>query len=124
MKITGYARERNQIAWAANIISGCAVIVYAVLHGCVIAALALGKQRFDGLIRHLASPWMTILEMAVITAVMYHFTNGIRLLLCDAGFWVEDERDMLSVALVIVLIVAGFHFLPYGQQLFSLIRRK
>ncbi|MBN1128130.1 MAG: hypothetical protein JXA71_04055, partial [Chitinispirillaceae bacterium] len=76
------------------------------------AALPLGERRFNALMHAFFSPWVLALEMLVLLSLLYHLFNGLRMLLVDAGLWIEDHRDMLYVAIVIILALFGFHAYP------------
>ena len=117
MKIAGrYRKEAGMVAWVISIISGFAIGGYLIINALVIFGLTRGEHYFDAIMKMMFSPFVLVIEMLLFIAVLYHIFNGIRVLLFDFGLWIEDQKDILYVALIAIIVLFAFHFLPLIEE--------
>lgn len=114
-----YQVDAGMAAWLLHIVCGCGAIAYLFFCTLVVAAAALGKARFDGLMQSLLCPPWNYLETGAFFSLVFHCVNGIRVVFINAGIWIEDQKDMFYVALIMIVAVIVYHVLPYIGQFFQ-----
>lgn len=77
--------------------TGVVLVLYLFLHIWVIGAANQGVEAFNRRLAAFTSPLTTIMEIALLAAVVYHGFDGIRLLIIN-WFKVTDRRKSLFYA--------------------------
>lgn len=98
------------IAWILSIVSGLVFCIYLAMSALLLFGLTLGESRFNHLMARLAGPPFVFIEMTFFLCIAFHIANGVRTLLMDLCLWVDDQRDMWYVFIVIAIIIFAFHF--------------
>ena len=83
-------------------ITGCAAAVGFLLFVWWLMALASGPAAYAAVMRGLSSPLAKLLLVGFTFSFVYHFCNGIRHLVWDAGRGLERTQARRSGVLVIV----------------------
>lgn len=73
-------------------VSGIALVVYLSMHIWVIHYLQKGEGAYDRLMETLSSPPFRVGEALLLSAVLYHGLNGLRLAVMDAGVGMRAHR--------------------------------
>ena len=81
-------------AFLANRIAGVAVAVYLITHIALLGTAARSRSGFDGLMQKLHAPFWLTLEMLLVLAIIFHASNGIRLILIDMGVQPRKQKQM------------------------------
>ncbi len=112
-KTTGF------ISFLFRRVSGVALVLYLFMHIWVIGAANGGAEAFNARMAVLQAPLFRILEVALLTAVIYHGFDGIRLLIVH-WFRVTEYRQSLFYAMfvlfVLVSIVGGVPLLLFALE--------
>lgn len=113
-----YKWRAGMINWLFHRISGLALVLYICAHMFVVSSLKSSavsdKAAFDRLAEIMHNPVLTIFEIALLAAVLYHTFNGIRVMAID--FFNGSKRDKL---LNIILWIAFLGvFIPSGLVMF------
>lgn len=93
-------------AWLLHRVTGLAIILYLLLHIGVISSVLWGGGSFDAVMALLKRPLFAVGELMLVTAVMYHGLNGIRIILFDLGVGIKNQKALFWGAFV--LAAAGF----------------
>ncbi|HET7450395.1 MAG TPA: succinate dehydrogenase, cytochrome b556 subunit [Gaiellaceae bacterium] len=109
----GRVRERDVQRWAyvAHRVSGVAVFAFLLLHVCDVALYAVSRRRFDELHHVYATTTMRVFECLLLSAILFHTFNGLRLVVLDAvelSARVAQRLLLVAVSLTVVLgLVTG-----------------
>lgn len=95
-------------AWLLHRVTGLAIIFYLLLHIVVISTVLGGGGNFDAVMAWLKRPFFAVGEMLLVTAVIYHGLNGLRVILFDLGIGIKRQKPLFWGAFV--LAAAGFGF--------------
>jgi succinate dehydrogenase / fumarate reductase cytochrome b subunit len=113
-----YKWRAGMINWLFHRISGLALVLYICAHMFVVSSLKSGavsdKAAFDRLAQIMHNPVLTILEIALLAAVLYHTFNGIRVMAVD--FFNGSKRDKLLNAILWIAFLGVF--IPSGLVMF------
>ena len=102
-------------AWFLQRLTGVALVGYLFLHILVISTVQAGQNAFDSVLIVLQKPFFVVLDLFLITAVVYHALNGVRVLLFDLGIGLKRQAGLFWVCMVlttILTLVAGYFSLP------------
>lgn len=95
--------------WVLHRISGLALAFYLGLHIFVVSSArwAGGGAGFDRVLRFFYSRWGIALDLLLIAAVIYHATNGLRILLFDLGLGVRRQREVFLAFMIAGVAIFG-----------------
>jgi len=81
-------------AWVLFRISGLILVMYLFLHIVVVSqgAISGAGGMLDKLLKTFDNPFMVFLDFMLVTAVLYHGMNGVRVVLMDMGFGVNRHK--------------------------------
>ena len=72
-------------SWVAHRITGVLVFFFLFAHILETALLRVSPNSYDRVIDIYKNPFVNLLELVLVGAVLYHALNGIRIMLID--FW-------------------------------------
>jgi succinate dehydrogenase / fumarate reductase cytochrome b subunit len=96
-----YRGQLGQWAWLLNRASGVAVVFFLYIHILDTALVGFGPQVYNFVTSIYHRPALRILEVLLVGAVLFHGSNGMRLMLID--FWppaIRYNRMMITYGLV------------------------
>ncbi len=101
---TAYRGKEGQWSWLAHRITGVAVILFLFAHVVDTAVVGWGPAAYNRVIDVYRNPIVTILELGLVTAVIYHALNGIRIMIID--FWPKacDWNRQLTIAVMTLFV--------------------
>jgi succinate dehydrogenase / fumarate reductase cytochrome b subunit len=97
-------RSTGFISFLFRRISGIALVLYLFMHMWVIGSANQGPGVFDQRLSAVQTPLFKLLEVLLLSAVVYHAFDGIRLILVHY-FNVTDQRKSLFYAMFIAFIL-------------------
>ncbi|GJM41093.1 MAG: succinate dehydrogenase, cytochrome b556 subunit [Ardenticatenaceae bacterium] len=103
-KTTGF------ISFLLRRISGLALALYLFMHIWVIGSVNAGPVAFDARMATVNTPIFKLLEVLLLSAVIYHGFDGIRILIVDYFHITEYRKSMfyaMFATFILVLIAAG-----------------
>lgn len=119
-----YRGGQGMWAWVAHRITGVLVFFFLFAHILETALLRVSPNSYDRVVDIYKNPFVNLLELVLVGAVLYHALNGIRIMLID--FWsagAKYQRQMLIsvVTLWVVLMVPAAYFMleHTAKQLFG-----
>lgn len=108
---TLYRGGPGMITWVLHRITGVAIFFFLFAHILDTSLVAVGDGRlYDSVIEVYRNPLVTLMEMGLVVAVIFHAMNGIKVTLVD--FWSKGTERIralsaATVALTVLLSVAA-----------------
>ncbi|MTD14250.1 succinate dehydrogenase, cytochrome b556 subunit [Nakamurella sp. YIM 132087] len=109
-----YRGAEGMWSWVAHRITGVLTFFFLFAHVLDTALVRVSPESYNKVIETYKNPFVNLLEVGLVGAVLYHALNGIRIMLID--FWAKGpriQRQMLWVVLGvwIVVMVPGTYFM-------------
>jgi succinate dehydrogenase / fumarate reductase cytochrome b subunit len=95
-------------SWVAHRVTGVLVFFFLFAHVLDTALVRVSPNDYDSVVDTYKHPFVTLMEVGLVGAVLFHALNGIRVMLVD--FWekgVRLQRQMLYVELAVFAILMG-----------------
>ncbi len=108
---TLYRGGPGMITWVLHRITGVLIFLFLFAHILDTSLVAVGDGRlYDGVVEVYRNPIVTLMEMGLVVAVIYHAMNGVKVTLID--FWSKGTERIraltaATVALTVLLSVAA-----------------
>lgn len=109
-----YRGGEGQLSWILHRLTGIGIFVYLILHVVDVFAISFGPETFNKLMAFYHQAPARILMLVLITGLVYHALNGLRIILVD--FWPEGtryQRQLFWVTLVLTVVL----LLPWAVRL-------
>jgi succinate dehydrogenase / fumarate reductase, cytochrome b subunit len=111
---TLYRGREGMWSWVAHRVTGVLVFFFLLVHVLDTALVRVSPDAYNTVIDAYKNPFMNVMEVGLVGAVLYHAFNGVRIILID--FWEQGpryQRQMLwvVVAVWLVLMVPGAYFM-------------
>lgn len=120
-KGTLYRGREGMWSWVAHRITGVLVFFFLFAHVLDTALVRVSPNDYDLVVDTYKHPFVTLMEVGLVGAVLFHALNGIRVMLID--FWdkgVRLQRQMLYAELALFAILMGpatyFMVLPVAER--------
>jgi succinate dehydrogenase cytochrome b subunit len=78
-----YKGHSGQYSWMLHRITGVAVILFLFMHVIDTALIGWGPEAYDRVVSAYANPFIHLMELGLVIAVLYHSLNGLRITLID-----------------------------------------
>ena len=109
----------GQWAFALNRVAGLGVLGFLLVHVVDVVLVPLAPGLYERTVAGYALPYLVPMEIALVTAVIYHALDGLRLMLLEA----LDRRTVaahvpsfvLVVVMTVLLVVPSAVILLYGR---------
>jgi len=109
-------RGRSAGGWAFVLhrLTGIVLVFYLFLHFYFLSYLARGPEAYAAMVAAMKSPWVTLLEVGLIAAVLFHALNGLRLVLMGFNIGVKRHKAMfwgaVALSAVFTAVAAALMF--------------
>ena len=120
-KGTLYRGREGMWSWVAHRVTGVLVFFFLFAHVLDTALVRVSPNDYDLVVDTYKHPFVTLMEVGLVGAVLFHSLNGIRVVLID--FWekgVRLQRQMMYVVLFLfaMLMVPASYFmlLPVAER--------
>jgi succinate dehydrogenase / fumarate reductase cytochrome b subunit len=109
-----YRGREGMWSWVAHRITGVLTFFFLFAHVLDTALVRVSPESYDRVIDTYKNPFVNLMEIGLVGAVLFHALNGIRIILVD--FWAKGtryQRQMLwaIVAVWVVVMVPGAFFM-------------
>ena len=107
-KGTLYRGREGMWSWVAHRVTGVLVFFFLFAHVLDTALVRVSPNDYDLVVDTYKHPFVTLMEVGLVGAVLYHALNGIRVMLVD--FWekgVRLQRQMLYAELTLFAVLMG-----------------
>ncbi|MDP8927327.1 MAG: succinate dehydrogenase, cytochrome b556 subunit [Actinomycetota bacterium] len=122
---TLYRGGPGMITWVLHRITGVLIFFFLFAHILDTSLVAVGDGRlYDSVIAVYRNPIVTLMEMGLVVAVIYHAMNGIKVTLID--FWskgTERIRALSAATVVLTVLLSGAAVGIMGKTLIEELQR-
>jgi succinate dehydrogenase / fumarate reductase cytochrome b subunit len=80
-----YKGREGQWSWIAHRVTGVAIILFLFAHVVDTALVGWGPNAYNRVVAVYHNPFIRLLELGLVAAVIYHALNGVRIMVID--FW-------------------------------------
>jgi succinate dehydrogenase / fumarate reductase cytochrome b subunit len=111
---TLYRGREGMWSWVMHRITGVLTFFFLFAHVLDTALVRVSPESYDTVIDTYKNPFVNLMELGLVGAVLYHALNGLRIIAVD--FWSRGpklQRQMLwtIVAIWVVVMVPGAYFM-------------
>lgn len=99
-------RRLGGLAFILNRLTGLGLVLYLYLHLVILSLLVQGPGAWDTFVDIALSPPFLALDVVLLTGMLIHGLNGIRVGLVGLGFVASRQRALFIAAMVIAAFVA------------------
>lgn len=95
-----YSGDLGQYAWIMHRATGLGILFFLLVHIIDIMLIGLGRDVYDETVEFYGNPWLILMEILLVGAVIYHTLNGLRIILID--FWgkgVHYQKQLFWIAI-------------------------
>jgi succinate dehydrogenase / fumarate reductase cytochrome b subunit len=93
-------------AWVLFRISGLVLLAYLFVHIWVISQGRVdGGEALNKLFETFDKPFLVFLDFMLVSAVLYHALNGVRIILMDFGVGIRQHKAVFWVCMVVAAAV-------------------
>jgi succinate dehydrogenase / fumarate reductase cytochrome b subunit len=109
-----YRGDAGMWSWVAHRVTGVLTFFFLFAHVLDTALVRVSPEAYNKIIETYKNPFVNLMEVGLVGAVLYHALNGIRVMLID--FWAKGARyqkTMLWILLVVwlVVMIPGVYFM-------------
>ena len=121
---TVYKGHEGQWSWLFHRITGVGIILFLFAHVVDTAVIGWGPEAYNRVIAAYENPFVRLLELGLVAAVLYHSFNGIKITLIDFFPTLVKHINGLSIATV-AIFVGSMIPITYimGKQAIDLLRK-
>jgi succinate dehydrogenase / fumarate reductase cytochrome b subunit len=92
-------------AWVLFRISGLVLVFYLFVHVWVISQGRIGgAASLNSLFKFFDKPLLVFLDLMLVSAVLYHALNGVRILLMDVGVGIRQHKAIFWVCMLVAAL--------------------
>jgi succinate dehydrogenase / fumarate reductase cytochrome b subunit len=111
---TLYRGREGMWSWVAHRITGVLTFFFLFAHVLDTALVRVSPESYDKVIDTYKNPFVNLMEIGLVGAVLFHALNGLRIIAID--FWAKGprlQRQMLWAIIVVwvVVMVPGAFFM-------------
>ncbi len=120
-----YLGHEGQYSWLLHRITGVAIILFLFAHVVDTAVVGWGPNAYNRVISVYENPFVRLLELGLVAAVVYHALNGMKITLIDFFPALTSRIRQLGLATA-GLFVASMLPITWimGHQIIDLLRHK
>ena len=78
-----YKGHPGQYSWILHRVTGVAVILFLFMHVVDTALIGWGPEAYNRVLAAYANPFIHLMELGLVLAVLYHSLNGLKITLID-----------------------------------------
>jgi succinate dehydrogenase / fumarate reductase cytochrome b subunit len=107
-----YKGHEGQYSWLLHRITGVAIILFLFAHVVDTALVGWGPSAYNRVVAVYHNPFIRLLELGLVAAVIYHALNGVRIMVID--FWPKaSDFNRQLIYGTVCLFVAGMIPITY-----------
>src|SRR4029453_4529453 len=107
-----YKGREGQWSWLAHRVTGVAIILFLFAHVVDTALVGWGPEAYNRVVAVYHNPFIRLLELGLVAAVVYHALNGVRVTIIP--FWPKgNEFNRQLIYGTLGLFVAGMIPITY-----------
>jgi succinate dehydrogenase cytochrome b subunit len=102
-----YKGHPGQYSWILHRITGVAVILFLFMHVVDTALIGWGPNAYDRVVSAYANPFIHLMELGLVIAVLYHSLNGLRITIIDFFPRLVSHIRAISLAITAVFVLTA-----------------
>jgi succinate dehydrogenase / fumarate reductase, cytochrome b subunit len=107
-----YRGQSGMWAWLLHRVTGVAILLFLLVHIVDITILGFGPTVYNNALLVFSLPFVRLVSLGLIAAVLYHSFNGVRITVID--FWHKGSKYQQPMWIgVLALTIAGFLAMGY-----------
>src|SRR4051812_32677034 len=111
---TVYRGDLGMWSWVAHRITGVLTFFFLFAHVLDTALVRVSPETYNQIIETYKNPFVNLMEVGLVGAVLFHALNGLRIMLVD--FWSQGpryQRQMLwgIVTVWVLVMIPGTYFM-------------
>jgi succinate dehydrogenase / fumarate reductase cytochrome b subunit len=119
-----YRGHEGQYSWFFHRVTGVAIILFLFAHVVDTAVIGWGPEAYNRVMQAYENPLVRLLELGLVTAVLYHAINGVKIMLIDFFPSLVGRIKVLSIATIVVFVAAMVPVaLIMGKQTLDLLNK-
>ncbi len=119
-----YRGHEGQWSWLLHRVTGVAIILFLFAHVIDTAVIGWGPHAYDTVIAAYENPFVRLLELGLVVAVLYHSINGLKVTLIDFFPKLVGKIRPLSLVFTGVFAVSAIAVcVIMGTQVIDLINK-
>jgi succinate dehydrogenase / fumarate reductase cytochrome b subunit len=100
-----YKGHEGQYSWLLHRVTGVAIILFLFAHVVDTAVVGWGPEAYNRVASVYHNPFVRMLELGLVAAVLYHSFNGVKIMLID--FFPGLTRHIRFLGIATVLLFVG-----------------
>lgn len=107
---TLYRGNAGMWAWVLHRITGITIFFFLLVHILDTSLIRLSPDAYNAVIGSYKNPFMGLVEIGLVAAIIFHALNGIRIMLIDACSWgTRYQKIMLWIIFTLwIILMIGF----------------
>ena len=101
-----YRGHEGQYSWLLHRITGVAIILFLFAHVIDTAVVGWGPEAYNRVVSVYENPLVSVLELGLVAAVLYHSFNGIKILLLDFFPRLVTHIRAIGIATIAAFVAA------------------
>ena len=102
-----YKGHPGQYSWILHRITGVAVILFLFMHVIDTALIGWGPEAYDRVVSAYANPFIHLMELGLVIAVLYHSLNGLRITIIDFFPRLVSHIRGISIAITAIFVLTA-----------------
>jgi succinate dehydrogenase / fumarate reductase, cytochrome b subunit len=102
-----YKGHPGQYSWILHRITGVAVILFLFMHVVDTALIGWGPEAYNRVLSSYANPFIHLMELGLVIALLYHSLNGVRITLIDFFPRLVSHIRAISLAITGIFVVTA-----------------
>jgi succinate dehydrogenase / fumarate reductase cytochrome b subunit len=100
-----YRGHPGQWSWLFHRVTGVAIILFLFAHVVDTAVIGWGPEAYNRVLQAYENPFVRLLELGLVAAVLYHSLNGIKITLID--FFPRLTRHIKAISVTTIVLFLG-----------------
>ena len=102
---TLYRGREGMWSWVAHRVTGVLVFFFLFSHVLDTALVRVSPESYDRILDTYKNPFVNLMEVGLVAAVLFHALNGIRVILID--FWSQGTRYQRQMLWITMALFVG-----------------
>jgi succinate dehydrogenase / fumarate reductase cytochrome b subunit len=99
-----YKGHEGQYSWLLHRVTGLAIILFLFAHVVDTAVVGWGPEAYNRVASVYHNPFVRLLELGLVAAVLYHSFNGVKIMLIDFFPGLTRHIRFLGIATMVLFV--------------------
>lgn len=109
-----YRGREGMLSWMLHRLTGVGVLLFLLMHIVDTFLVGFGPEVYNTVLALYKSPFMRVMEVGLVAAVLYHALNGLRVIIVDfwsAGTRYQQQLFWAEMVMFTVLFIPAAYFM-------------